>query len=282
MRNQQSLQRLIPVTALRHLYQLLRDFPSKEFHLAACKEICRRPDQLMKLVAESHDHIALYDNRGEAFHDRGADGLLTPRRQDSSDLASRLVQQLAISDGKLAQVVDLPQYSFRYVDYDINSLRTTKSAFENGKSGQSSGTGGIDLLLSNNIDQTPIIGEIKADTDVNPFLGLIQSLMYAVELSTPTQRERLNSSYPGRFAKNATGAGIDIYLILLRYPQDYLSLEFLSLANQLSASLMADKNPVSGVIRRIVGLETPMTSASLDNITVAFAHGQCNVAGQSA
>lgn len=228
----------------------------------------------MKLVAESRDHFALYDNRSEAFHNRGAAGLLTPSRQDSSHLANRFVQQLAISEDNVVQVVDAPQYSFRYVDYDISPWRTTHSEFENGKSGQSSGAGGLDLLLSNHIDQTPIIGEIKAETDVNPFLGLIQSLMYAVELSTPTQRERLNSSYPGRFAKSATGAGIDIHLILLRYPQEKVSLEFLSLTSQLSASLMADKNPVSGVIRRIVALETPMSSASLGNITVAFAHGQ--------
>lgn len=224
-------------------------------------------------MAESRDHFALYDNRGEAFHNRGAEGLLTPSRQDSSHLANRFVQQLAFSEDKVVQVVDAPKYSFRYVDYDISPWRTTYSEFENGKSGQSSGAGGLDLLLSNCIDQTPIIGEIKADTDVNPFLGLIQSMMYAVELSTPAQRARLSLHYPERFAVSDTGAGIDIYLILLRYPQDKISLEFLSLTNQLSARLMADTR-VAGTIRRIVALETPMTSACLDNMTVAFAHSQ--------
>ena len=72
----------------------------------------------------------------------------------------------------------------------------------------------MDLLLCNHTDQTPVIGEIKADTDVNPFLGLIQSLMYAVELSTPAQRARLCTYYPGQFAESDTGSGIDISLIL--------------------------------------------------------------------
>ena len=131
----------------------------------------------------------------------------------------------------------------------------------------------MDLLLCNHTDQTPVIGEIKADTDVNPFLGLIQSLMYAVELSTPAQRARLCTYYPGQFAESDTGSGIDISLILLRYPQDPLSQEFLSLTSRLSASLVAD-HAVAGIIRRIVAMETPMSSTGLDNLTVTFAHGR--------
>lgn len=279
MRKQPRLQRLIPVTALRHLYQLLRDFPKEKFQLKVCEEICRRPNQLIKLVAKSRDHFALYDNHGEAFHNRGAEGQLTPNRQNNFDLANRVVQQLALNERPEINVVDAPQYGFQYVDYDISPWRTTRSEFENGKSGSSSGAGGIDLLLCDPSDRTPIIGEIKADTDVNPFLGLIQSLMYAVELSTPAQRVRLNRHYPERFAECGTEAGIDIYLILLRYPQDEISQEFLRLTSQLSASLMAD-NTVAGMIRRIVALESPMTSDRLDNITVAFAHRQCDVARQ--
>ena len=133
--------------------------------------------------------------------------------------------------------------------------------------------GGMDLLLCNHTDQTPVIGEIKADTDVNPLLGLIQSLMYAVELSTPAQRARLCTYYPGQFAESDTGSGIDISLILLRYPQDPLSQEFLSLTSRLSANLIADP-AVAGIIRRIIAMEAPMSSASQDNLTVTFAHGQ--------
>jgi hypothetical protein len=34
--------------------------------------------------------------------------------------------------------------------------------------------------LASRDDQLLIVGEVKADTDHNPFLGLIQSLTYAV------------------------------------------------------------------------------------------------------
>lgn len=270
MRHQQSLLRLIPITALRHLYELLRDFPKEEFQLAVAKEFCRRPEQLANLVDDSRKHFALYDNRDEGFHDRQIQGLLTEPMLSSGHLANTLVQELVRS---MAKVTSATQYEFQLVDYGISPLRTTRSEFESGESGRSSGAGGMDLLLSNKKDRTPIVGEIKADTDVNPFFGLIQSLMYAVELSTPPQRARLNQFYPERFAENSTGPGIDIYLILLRYPQDKMSQEFLSLTNQFAANLMADNNPVSGIIRRIVALENPMSPTNLNNFTVAFAHG---------
>ncbi len=272
MRNQPSLQRLIPITALRHLYRLLRDFPKEEFHLAVARELCRRPEQVAKLVAESREHFTLYDNRDQGFHNRGTEELLSDRMLGSKTLANMLVQQLVGSEGKVAQVASAPQYDFRYVDYEINPRRTTDSEFENGKP-SSIRDGGMDLLLSNQQDRTPIVGEIKADTDVNPFLGLIQSLMYSIELSTPSQRTRLQKAYPDRFAEMSSGPGIDIYLILLRYPTDKVSQEFLTLTGEMSAFLMAKDCPVSNIVRRIVAVQSPMSPTNLNHFTVAFAHG---------
>ena len=273
MRNQPPLRRMIPITAIRHLYRLLRDFPMAEFHLAVARELCRRPEQMAKLIAESREHCTLYDNRDEGFHNRGTEGLLSDRMLGNGQLANMLVQQLVGIEGKVAKVEGEPQYDFRYVDYQISPLRTTRSEFENGESGQSSGAGGMDILLSNQEDRTPIVGEIKADTDVNPFFGLIQSLMYAVELSTPSQRTRLQKAYPDRFAGLSTGPGIDIYLILLRYPKDMVSQQFLTLTGEMSAYLMAKDCPISNIVRRIVALQSPMSPTNLNQFTVAFAHG---------
>lgn len=271
MRNQPSLQRLIPVTALRHFYRLLRRFESKAFHLQAAKECLRRPDQLTKLAIESREHFTHYDNRDEAFHDRGG---VTDARLSSGHMANVLVQQIASSD---ATVESAPQFDFTFVDYEISPIRTTKTVFETGEPAQR-GRGGIDLLLSNRGDRTPIVAEGKADTDRNPFLGLIQSLNYAVELSTEPQRKRLDQFYSNRFAWSTEGPWIDIYLILLNYPQDKMSQDFLDLTDQISASLMAANNPVSGIIRRIVALKNPMSTTSLNSFTVAFAHGHQSVA----
>lgn len=68
MRNHPDLRPLIPITALRHLYKLLRSFSKGEFHLAVAKEFNRLPQKVAKLVTESREHFALYDNRGETFH----------------------------------------------------------------------------------------------------------------------------------------------------------------------------------------------------------------------
>ena len=269
MRNQPSLQRLIPVTALRHLYELLRDLPREEFQLAVAREFDRRPEQLAKLVDESRTHFSLYDNRGERFHERDASGLLTEARSSSEQLANILVQDLVQCEAKIESA---PQYEFRVVDYDISPFRTTGAMFENGKSGRSSGAGGIDLLLSNRFDKTPIVAEIKADTDVNPFFGLIQGLMYAVELSTPSQRARLVSVYPEHFGTLSAQTGIDIYLFLLRYSQDEVSQEFLKLTNRVAASLLAECSPVSRIVRRIVALTNQMLPGDVGHFEIAFAH----------
>ena len=270
MRNQPSLKRLIPITGLRHLYLLLRDFPKEDFQLEVARELCRKPKQLAELITKSRKHFELYDNKGEGFHDRGNDGRLTADRLGSKKLADRFLKQLAAKSVNIASAHQY--YKFVYVDYDISPYRTTGSQFENGASGESSGTGGMDILLSNEKDQTPIVGETKADTDVNPFFGLIQSLMYAVELSTPSQRLRLSQSYNGRFAESSPDQGIDIYLFLLRYAQDEKSQEFLSLTNQLSAKLLEIKT-ISTIVRRIVALESPMERDILNGFTVTFAHG---------
>ena len=271
MRNHPDMKRLIPTTALRHLYRLLRDFPKEEFHLAVATEFTRLPKKVAKLVAESREHFALYDNRGEAFHRRGPDGVLTSSRLNSKHMADRLVVELVASKDRPAECKDT-KLNFRYVDYDIGTLRTPRSEFESGKSAERAGTGGVDLLLSNAHDRTPIVGEIKADTDVNPFFGLIQCLMYAVELSTESQRARLNLSYPERFADGTAAPGIDLYLFLLKYPQDPLSKSFLTLTDQLSASLMADNMLGLGFIRRIVAVESSMSESSSNSFSVAFAH----------
>ena len=272
MRNHPDLRRLIPITALRHLYRLLRDFPKEEFQLSVAREFHRRPKQLAKLIVESRRHFKLYDNRTEGFHERSEP--LTEALRTNGKLANTLVQQLAALGSRAAKVRVARQCDFQYIDYEINPRRTTASKFENGKSGQSSGTGWVDLLLSNANDQTPIVGEIKADTDVNPFFGLIQCLMYAVELSTESQRTRLKEFYKNRFAAGSSGTEevIDIYLFLLRYPEDQVSREFLTLTDQLSARLMADNTLGLGFIRRIVALENPMAEPALSAFSVAFSH----------
>lgn len=251
MRNHPTLEKLIPETALRNLYWLLRDFPSQEFHLALTKELIRVPQRLDELLERSFRHFSHYKNE-EAFHSRGKNGDPTTDRQQST----RLADQFTVEIFKQKNIKIQGNLSFDYVDYDISPLRTTGNpGFESGESSRSSGTGGVDLLLSNAEEQFPIVGEIKAEKDATPLLALIQALTYAIELATPSQRIRLQSIYPGRFKFVENGPSIDIYLLLVSPPGDDGAKDFLMAVGSLCQKLIQLKFTPT-VIRKIVCLQT--------------------------
>ena len=267
MRSQPSLKRFIPETALRNLYECLRDFPSKEFHLQCAKEFLRVPKELDKLIGRSFDHFSFYDNREEPFHQRG--DAPTNSRQASLKLAD----QFAVALHALKSVSVIGGLSFSYIDYDISPVRTTGNVrFESGASGADSGKGGADVLLVNNVDQTPIVGEIKAEKDATLLLALIQSLMYAIELATPNQRARLSQTYPGRFRFQEPGPFIDINILQVRSPKDEWTSKFLDLVDPLSAKLLHSEF-VPRIVRRIACLETAFEdSQKVPTFEVLFAH----------
>ena len=267
MRNDPTLRRLIPVTPLRHFYDRLRDFESQSFHREALRECLRRPDQLQKLIAASVRHFGLYDNREETFHDRIPG--LTAARAENSDLANRTLRLMALG------AVGVPSHpalelKFDFVDYDVSPIRTTESEFENGIPATGSGRGGVDALLAARDGRLPIIGELKADTDRNPFLGFIQSLTYAVELSSTSQRSRLEAAYPKRFAWPERGPYIDIALLLIRYPNDPAKVEFLKLVRGLVEKLAVPDTPFSHLVRRVLCLRTEMTTPESVEFAVEF------------
>jgi hypothetical protein len=45
----------------------------------------------------------------------------------------------------------------------------------------------------------PVVGEVKVKSDKNAFFALIQSLAYAVELSTKNQQKRLKATFPNAY-----------------------------------------------------------------------------------
>ncbi len=265
MRNDPALRRLIALTPLRHFYARLRDFEGQSFHREAAAECVRRPDRLQELIAESVRHFGLYDNREEAFHDRVSG--LTPARTRSGDLANRTLGLMALG---AVSVPKQPALEFDFVDYEVSPIRTTGSQFEDGTSGKHSGAGGIDALLATRSDRLPVIGELKADTDRNPFLGLIQSLTYAVELSSPPQRSRLAAAYPGRFAWPEGGPYIDIGLLLIRYPNDPGKAEFLHLVRRLVERLAVPDSAFSKLVRRVVCFRTEMVAIDHAEFEVEF------------
>ncbi len=108
---------------------------------------------------------------------------------------------------------------FSYVAREFNPRRTTNGVFESGLSASSSGAGGIDVFLKKG--GNPVVGEIKARDDADPFYALIQCLTYAIEVGTPNQLLRLRGNPIGNrreFAElNAESANVDICIICIEH-----------------------------------------------------------------
>lgn len=271
MRNDLNNSRLIPETALRNLYTFLRDFGSYEFHLATAKRFLQVPVRLDQIIERSYEHFKLYDNRQEAFHARGVTGEPTADRRVSQDLANQCVVRFYDNREAGVSSVVVGDVQISYVDYDISPIRTTQTDFESGISGQSSGSGGADILLVSD-DKRPIVGEIKAERDTTLLLALIQAITYAVELSTPNQRARLSTSYPGRFDIPEIGPYLDIYLLQINPPKDQTATNFLETVSLLAENLLSEKF-VPTIVRKIVCLTTDdLPKGQPIPFAVQFAH----------
>ena len=114
------------------------------------------------------------------------------------------------------------------------------------------------------------VGEEMLDPDRNPFPGFIQSLTYAVEISTPAQRSRLAAAYPGRFAWPEGGPYIDIALLLIRYPNEPGKVEFLHSVRGLVEQLAVPDTPFSQLVRRVLCLRTEVTTPECAEFVVEF------------
>lgn len=202
---------VVPQTRLRRFYETLRLFPDLSVHTSVCNALLRGEniDKLQVLFKEALLHLNQYDNREQSFHSREPKEWLHIRDQETG-FAKCLVARLRPCNGQWCDAAYKDtSLKFRAVDYEVSPLRTAGHArLESGKPAMRSGAGGMDLLLQHE-DGTPIIGEIKAPTDTNPFVALVQSLTYASELLTPLQCKRLKHVYPSLCA----GGRCDIYVI---------------------------------------------------------------------
>lgn len=242
MRALSGFARLIPLTRIRHFYCLLRDVERQQVQLTLADELSRRPVLLVKMLEESRRHFALYDNSGEPFHDRPQGGEVSRAFAACHSEAEKAATRL--SCGQVSFVQEAP--GLGYVDYEVNQVRTTGtgSAAEDGQPVYSS----VDLLLRDPSERYPLVGELKAATDRNPFFALIQSLTYAVELSTPAQQERLRRWYPGVFGITAGREAVGVAIISIGERTGSNANEFERLAHALATAVTAG---TSGWLRRV-------------------------------
>lgn len=232
----------IPTTRIRHAYGMLRDIGGPESHRQICKAMIRNPFALANALTLSYQCFMQYDNSSDAFHNNNRKPLQMKTPNPTRNVFANNLKLQVESEETLPVV---SPHDAAYVDYEVSPLRTKRAQFDDGRSGKSSGGGGIDLLLCDKQCGCPVIGEIKAKNDSTMFLALIQALTYAVEMTTPNQSARLLKAYKKKCPNLKDSGQCDIYLIF-EGENPPLLMETKELAKKLMASAKVN------FIRRIV------------------------------
>lgn len=234
-----SAERIIPKIPLETVYRRLRKLTgTKEEKFESVVNVLTPPNGpkgaefLAAIFHRSVRHAESYSNIKESFYPQRV-----TRTNRNRQFAKKLVAQL---DRGLKLEID--GQTVQMVDYEVFPFRTTKSCHEDGRPATRAGSGGMDLLLASDVGGVlPAVGEIKAASEtVGPTFALVQSLMYAAQLTTSNQFLRLKGHYGNSFRSIKTDAPqMDVIVLLEASPQvrnDDLSYA-LSLAEKLTENL---------------------------------------------
>lgn len=248
--------RIIPQTRLRRFYESLRLFSSFHIHEALAgylsdsrNETC---NHLQVLFEESFHHFSKYDCSDTRFQNRASPGWRSDYLDETQAFAycvqARCNPEINKGPHKVSGRDGL---DFIAVDYELSPLRTPNGAlFEDGKPGNSSGAGGMDLLLRSEENGLPVVCEVKAKGDTNMFLALVQSLTYISEFSTGNQIRRLcrENTYRNDFGKLSDTSQWDAYVIFPAGDEPKLLHETKGIADRL---LKAKDSPIGSRVRKI-------------------------------
>ncbi len=168
-----------PTTPLRDLCEVLRTVP-REIHVQLATAWQREPTLLTRRFLESVSAFEDYVN-DEPFVPTTRSG---KSLKETSKFAHEVVR--ITRDRSELFVGNMP---FQYLGYEVSPRRTTGAVLEPDDDRNSTGLGGIDLVLTDGKALTVV--EIKAATDTTLLVALVQALMYAAELASIDQRRRL-------------------------------------------------------------------------------------------
>lgn len=221
----------IPWTAIAARYQLL-----EKQHAPRLRQLASDladPEPLIADFAASVAAFARARNIDERFYNPRTESLPDP--ESVHDLANGRAVLAKVAEAETCQVDSGRTY--RCVDYELVPTRKTPGTvkFDNGKTWQSAIS--LDVLLATE-HGAPVVGEVKARTDKDPYFALVQSLAHAAHLGTPFQLQRLKKCYPGQIR----GGPVHVAIILSERPtrSNYLEL-LLHGAQLLAQALMQDK-----------------------------------------
>ena len=245
----------VPQTSLRRFYETLLLMQTTKLRKSMANYLSKesgkkeRIGKISKMIDQSVGHVSRYINANEGFHpDRGAkhkiDKFLDDRNEFAKCLQARLRAERKITT-ELSENIG-------FIDYEINPLRATNHAVNDDGRVGTSGYGGLDLLLVEQSleKQILIVGEVKAKTDTDLFLAFFQSLVYAVELGTENQFERLRSQSENKSKLQGLdlATGLDIYLIFETHPDD---VKLYKQTLRICELLLQHGNLVKKIIRKV-------------------------------
>ena len=264
--------RIVPQTEFRRFYETLKMLTPDAIHEVICNYFLgddARIKKLLDMFDSSLSHFEQYENVAQDFHPERNEGQGVDWFPEHPEKKHEFAKQLTLRLGRARPtqyevvIPYRPSIVFVALDYEVSFRRTTERAkFEDGKSGRSSGAGGVDLLLLSKIDGDwiPAIGEIKAKTDKNMFFALIQALTYAVELTTDNQLRRFERAYQNHFVAGKKISKCDILLI---YESSSESPKLLREACDLAEKLLTMKDStVAQCVRRIAFLSAELPNGN--------------------
>jgi hypothetical protein len=126
----------------------------------------------------------------------------------------------------------------------------------------------LDALLVTADDRTPVVAEIKVGGDENAELGLVQALAAAAQLSSDSQRRRVQREFRDYFDEAGPRA-FDVYVVTARAPDRGIRPLLAERAHARASALMAS-GALSEWVRRIAFLEMKLIDK---RPTFAVLHG---------
>jgi hypothetical protein len=178
-------------TRIRDLYDFFEIF-STATQIELCRDMIRHcghksKPTLCRLFAEALSDRSTYLNIDQPFlSETGTRKVLDESSRGDNQIVFLLSARPSVN------VVDaqgnLTGYRFTYRERQIGPLRIARAGWPH------AGAGGIDYIASRNDNghHVPVLGEIKRESDQNPFYAFVQLLVYLSEMATPNQIARAN------------------------------------------------------------------------------------------
>ncbi|MCL4223695.1 MAG: hypothetical protein KJZ91_04390 [Myxococcales bacterium] len=212
----------VPITQLRYFYRTLLHLGrgARTEIAKSLAETGREVSLLEELFTDAIEHIdRIYKPSGEVpLMPTSGRKMLQAGKGTATDLVRHFEEHHSAT--ALPVIAGGLSWTVRYLDREVSPLRTPGADWADGRKATSSGSGGIDVLGVTGEDEPHlVVGEIKAETDTDLFLALVQAFTYCSELMAGTaQQARVFRQYKDRLPRSPIAA--DIWLMFERKRRD--------------------------------------------------------------